>query len=236
MRGARTPDRTAQAIFRGPGPNQAQIERPFKHTRAHPENGLRLAMRVSGMARPGLEPGTPRFSVVTSKRPAGAKSLETTRFRQNRCTAPMFGICGLFSAILGLTDTSGPRATARPRLATTGQSATRFAPDVGERGETGLGIAFGARSSGAMPAGLAWPACVSLGELRGHLRVRWYGTPGNVCIQGARERLVQAGSARSVAEAGKHPARIYAPAHRPERAPGGLHTRRPHPRRKRPFH
>ena len=61
-------------------------------------------MRVSGMARPGLEPGTPRFSVVTSKRPAGAKSLETARFQQNRCSARMFGICGLFSAILGLTS------------------------------------------------------------------------------------------------------------------------------------
>jgi hypothetical protein len=36
------------------------------------------------MARPGLEPGTPRFSVVTSKLRVGAKSLDTAQFQQNR--------------------------------------------------------------------------------------------------------------------------------------------------------
>ena len=61
---------------------QAQI-RPrsgaaFRHTPSHPENGLSTNHAVSGMARPGLEPGTPRFSVVTSQRPSSAKSLETS--------------------------------------------------------------------------------------------------------------------------------------------------------------
>jgi hypothetical protein len=187
------------------------------------------------MARPGLEPGTPRFSVVTSKRPAGANSLETTQFQQNRCSAPMFGICGLFPAILGLTDTSGPKRPHVP-IGYDGNPRRASPPDVGERGETGVGIAFGARSSGAMPAGLAWPACVSLRELRGHLRVRWYATPGNVCIQGAREQASHAGSARSVAEAGKHPARIYAPAHRPEQASQPSEPRRSLIARRRSWH
>jgi hypothetical protein len=35
--GSRTPDRTAQAIFRVPGLNQAQVERPLKRTRTYPE-------------------------------------------------------------------------------------------------------------------------------------------------------------------------------------------------------
>ena len=34
----------------------------FRRARTHPETVSRLTMRVSGMARPGLEPGTPRFS------------------------------------------------------------------------------------------------------------------------------------------------------------------------------
>src|SRR5215208_3999753 len=78
------------------------------------------------MARPGLEPGTPRYSVVISKRPAGAKSLETAQFQQNRCGATMFGICGLFPAILGLTDTSGPIRPHVP-IRYEGQPAARFA-------------------------------------------------------------------------------------------------------------
>jgi hypothetical protein len=123
----------------------------------------------------------------------------------------MFGVCGRSPAILGLTDTSGPR---RPHVPRTRRDRR--------------GIAFGACSSGEMPAGSAWPACVSLRDLRGHLRVRWYATPGNVCIQGARERASQAGSARSVAEAGKHSARIYAPAYRPWRSSRAAVLRRSH--------
>jgi hypothetical protein len=75
---------------------------PTRKTPVHhlpePARTRRRKHRYAGkkkVARPGLEPGTPRFSVVTSKRPAGAKSLENARFQQNRCSARMFGICGL---------------------------------------------------------------------------------------------------------------------------------------------
>ena len=109
---------------------QAQI-RPrssadFKRTPSRPQNGQSTNHAGSGMARPGLDPGTPRFSVDTSKRAAGAKSLETARFQQNRCSAQMFGICGLFPSILGLTDTSGPRRPHVP-IGYDGKPATRFA-------------------------------------------------------------------------------------------------------------
>ena len=167
------------------------------------------------MARPGLEPGTPRSSVVI-KRPAGAKSLETVRFQQDRCGAQMFGICGLFSAILGLTDTSGPirphvpiRYKGSPRRASPRRRRTR---------RDRRGIAFGARSSGEMPAGSAWRACVPSVTCAVTFVFAWVcDAAPRLHSAGAREPASWVGSARSVAEAGKHSARIHAPAHRPKR-------------------
>jgi hypothetical protein len=60
------------------------------------------------MARPGLEPGTPRFSVVTSHRPSGAKSLEDRRFLRDGLTTLNFAICVRFHPFQGMADLPSP--------------------------------------------------------------------------------------------------------------------------------
>ena len=55
--------------------------------------------RPSRMARPGLEPGTPRFSVATSGAPERAKSVEINRYRCGEDLALKFAVCGLFRAV-----------------------------------------------------------------------------------------------------------------------------------------
>jgi hypothetical protein len=53
------------------------------------------AMRDSAVARPGLEPGTPRFSVVTSRACEDTQSLENTRFRRSARSTATSAIAGL---------------------------------------------------------------------------------------------------------------------------------------------
>jgi hypothetical protein len=51
------------------------------------------------MARPGLEPGTPRFSVVRSGLAGGAQSLETKRFAADRGSKQKSAIYELLPAV-----------------------------------------------------------------------------------------------------------------------------------------
>jgi hypothetical protein len=51
------------------------------------------------IARPGLEPGTPRFSVVRSRPSRVVKSLESERFLRRRRLGWKFANCGLLRAI-----------------------------------------------------------------------------------------------------------------------------------------
>ena len=55
--------------------------------------------RFPTMARPGLEPGTPRFSVVTSRAHERAKWLEINRFRRGEDVAPKSAVCGRVPAV-----------------------------------------------------------------------------------------------------------------------------------------
>jgi hypothetical protein len=49
------------------------------------------------MARGGLEPPTPRFSVGTSSRRGWAKSLENNGFLRDTTPTLMLAVCGLFA-------------------------------------------------------------------------------------------------------------------------------------------
>ena len=51
------------------------------------------------MARPGLEPGTPRFSVVRSGLAGGAQSLETKRFSAGPSSMQKFAVYELLHAV-----------------------------------------------------------------------------------------------------------------------------------------
>ena len=51
------------------------------------------------MARPGLEPGTPRFSVVRSRLAEGAQSLETKRFAADPSSTQKSAIYELLHAV-----------------------------------------------------------------------------------------------------------------------------------------
>jgi hypothetical protein len=71
---------TAQSVGEPLGDRRLFVSRSkLRPTRAsaNPKPANLDVARDLAMARPGLEPGTPRFSVVTSERPSGAKSLET---------------------------------------------------------------------------------------------------------------------------------------------------------------
>src|SRR5438093_11017668 len=50
------------------------------------------------MARPGLEPGTPRFSVVRSRALGTAQLLENKRFLRRARIGWKFALCGLLRA------------------------------------------------------------------------------------------------------------------------------------------
>jgi hypothetical protein len=63
------------------------------------------------MARPGLEPGTPRFSVGRSEPSGWPKSLETMRFWPKHRYRQMSAICGLFPPLVGMAGASGPTST-----------------------------------------------------------------------------------------------------------------------------
>ena len=63
---------------------------------------------IPAMARPGLEPGTPRFSVVTSKACEDTQSLENTRFRRNARSTAMSAICRFIAAIQGTAGLPSP--------------------------------------------------------------------------------------------------------------------------------
>ena len=51
------------------------------------------------MARPGLEPGTPRFSVVRSGLAGGAQSLENQRFSADQSFTQKSAIYALLHAV-----------------------------------------------------------------------------------------------------------------------------------------
>ncbi len=65
------------------------------------------------MARPGLEPGTPRFSVVRVVRPRMAESLAIMRFRPGHRAYQMFAVCGYLSPFVGMAGASGPNFDSR---------------------------------------------------------------------------------------------------------------------------
>jgi len=62
----------------------------------------------SRMARPGLEPGTPRFSGERSSLLASTTVLETPCFAPFRSTRAMFANCGLLPPIRGMERASSP--------------------------------------------------------------------------------------------------------------------------------
>jgi hypothetical protein len=74
------------------------------------------------MARPGLEPGTPRFSVVRSWRLRDAKSLENKRFSRDMRSMANVAICGLFPAIQEMTGGPSPFWRVRSRIHSTTSS------------------------------------------------------------------------------------------------------------------
>ena len=151
--------------YRGRHDNHAWCRKFESRRTTKLENPATCGIPVLSMARPGLEPGTPRISVVISKRPAGAKSLETRRFQENRCSARMFGICGLFPGNSGVDGHLRPNTAARPNWV---RRVTRGAlrPDVGERGETGVASPSArARAERCLPARLGRPICASRAPL-----------------------------------------------------------------------
>jgi hypothetical protein len=79
------------------------------------------------MARPGLEPGTPRFSVVSLNLSTAAKSPQFRRFTRSDGNGWKFADCVLFSPIWALGCVSvpngraaGPIAPARARTGSSG--------------------------------------------------------------------------------------------------------------------
>ena len=62
----------------------------------------------SQVARPGLEPGTPRFSVVRSGPTEGAQSLETKRFASDPSSTQKSAIYELFASSSGDGSVSSP--------------------------------------------------------------------------------------------------------------------------------
>jgi hypothetical protein len=80
------------------------------------------------MARPGLEPGTPRFSVVHVVRPRMAESLEIMRFRSGCRAHPMFAICGYLSPFVGMADAPGPSWTRAVRAKPGGRARAWHGP------------------------------------------------------------------------------------------------------------
>ena len=88
-------------------------------------------------------------------------------------------------AFLGDSGVDGhlrPNTAARPDSVRR-EPAARFARNVGERRRDRRGIAFGARSSGEMPAGSAWPACVPSVTCAVTSCSLGYATPRRVSIQ-----------------------------------------------------
>jgi hypothetical protein len=67
MRAPARPLGTRRRFSGGLGPHQAHFDRRFQARVQAPENKNSAIMRDCAMARPGLEPGTPRFSVVRSE-------------------------------------------------------------------------------------------------------------------------------------------------------------------------
>jgi hypothetical protein len=65
------------------------------------------------VARPGLEPGTPRFSVVRVVRPRMAESLEVMRFRPGTPRSPDVAVCGCLSPVVGMAGASTPNCDSR---------------------------------------------------------------------------------------------------------------------------
>ena len=102
-------DEKATARFKGPNRRAATCSQLREN---------RLLAGGSGMARPGLEPGTPRFSVV---RPAHLNSLDlqgiTWLLAQSRGSA-LSGLCGRFQAVTADGGTRLPFRRAGPLLLT----------------------------------------------------------------------------------------------------------------------
>ena len=73
-----------------------------------PERENPAATRVAAVARPGLEPGTPRFSVRRTKPLASAKVLEQRCFSPLRHVGWMFALCGSLPPVRGMERGSSP--------------------------------------------------------------------------------------------------------------------------------
>ena len=97
---------------------RSRERRVRKSVRTHDANArtrLRTAFEnprrdkgFSAMARPGLEPGTPRFSVVTSTRLTRAEIQGNNRFLEGRRSAQKSAICGLLQAVQEMMCTPSP--------------------------------------------------------------------------------------------------------------------------------
>src|SRR5215207_571169 len=70
------------------------------------KSAIRSHRTIRAMARPGLEPGTPRFSVVTSWASRPAKSVENKRFSRGGPPSRKFAVCGLSYAVQGMDGDS----------------------------------------------------------------------------------------------------------------------------------
>jgi hypothetical protein len=66
------------------------------------------------MARPGLEPGTPRFSGGHGALFATAKELESTHFTPVRSIGAMFALCGRLPSFRGMVRSSSPELVRVP--------------------------------------------------------------------------------------------------------------------------
>jgi hypothetical protein len=101
--------------FPGPRPKSGPDRAPISSVLALTlKTDNRLTMRVSAMARPGLEPGTPRFSVGRSEPSGWPKTLETMRVWRKHRYRQMSAICGLFPPLVGMAGASGPTSTRAP--------------------------------------------------------------------------------------------------------------------------
>jgi hypothetical protein len=112
-----------------------------------PENTKSSSHRaLRAMGRPGLEPGTPRFSVVRVGWPEGRESLVATWFPPGCGDRRMFAVRGRLSPFVGMAGASGPNLNSR-------LSRLRGGPQLAADPRTGALGRVGRGSRSSRPSG-----------------------------------------------------------------------------------
>jgi hypothetical protein len=108
-------ERRPRAISGGPSPFRLPFESDSARRSQLPEKGKSRWNAGFRMARPGLEPGTPRFSVVGENLSNRAESLQIPTFSSYLDLGPVVAICVLSLSIWVLDVASVPNQIAPSR-------------------------------------------------------------------------------------------------------------------------